>query len=314
MRIRRGLLFWGLFLIPLGALPLLVRAGVLDADLFADAWRFWPLLLVVAGLALILGRTRAGLVGTMAAGIVLGLIAGGALASGTGFIGIGDCSPGRTGGQVVQQSGTFADRAEVRFDLDCGSLDVAVVSGTDWDVDADYRGEPPRITATDTTLAVDSPEGFGLRGQNWTVRLPADRLGEISMQGNASTGTMDLSTAELTRFGADFNAGDLRVDASDASIDRVDVSINAGRIRLTLGQGGVTGSLSANAGSLELCVPPDVGLRFTVDDQITFGHNLDDRGLSRDGDTWTRGGASPVIDLAVDGNAASFSLDPEGGC
>ncbi|MGH2473884.1 MAG: hypothetical protein ACRDIL_01365, partial [Candidatus Limnocylindrales bacterium] len=263
----------------------------------------------------ILGRTRAGLLGTAIAGIALGLVAGGAIASGPGFIGnIGDCGPGRSGGQVVEGSGTFTDRADVRFDLDCGSLDVSVVSGTDWDVRAEYRGESPQITETDTSLSLESPDGFGLRGQDWTVRLPADRLGEISMQGNASTGTIDLSTAELTRFLADFNAGDLRVDASDASIDRVDVSLNAGRIRMTLGQGGVSGSLSANAGSLELCVPPDVGLRFTVDDQITFGHNLDDRGLSRDGDTWTRDGDSPVIDLAVDGNATNFSLDPEDGC
>lgn len=37
MRIRRGLLFWGLFLIPLGGIPLLARAGTIDAARFADA-------------------------------------------------------------------------------------------------------------------------------------------------------------------------------------------------------------------------------------------------------------------------------------
>jgi hypothetical protein len=77
-----------------------------------------------------------------------------------------------------------------------------------------------------------------------------------------------------------------------------------------------SGSLSANAGSIELCVPPEATLRFRVEEQLTFGHNLDDRGLVRSGDVWTREGGvgAPVIDLSIEGNAANFSLDPSGGC
>ncbi|HET7167719.1 MAG TPA: hypothetical protein VFI69_00830 [Candidatus Limnocylindrales bacterium] len=318
MRIRRGLLFWGLFLIPVGALPLLVRAGALDPARVADAWRLWPILLVALGIALILGRGRAGLLGTSIAAVALGLVVGGALASGTGLIGnFGDCAnPGRGGDQVVEQSGTFSAPAAVRFDLDCGAFDVSVVSGSDWNARAEYRGQAPEINASGSSLNLVSPSGFGLHGQDWTVRLPADQLGELSITSNATAGTIDLSTAELSRFGADFNAGDLRVNASQAAVAQVDVSMNAGRLRLTLGSGPVAGSLSANAGAMELCVPPDASLRFQVDDQITFGHNLGDRGLTRNGNTWTRGGTAgdASIDLSIDGNAASFTLDPEGGC
>ena len=49
MRIRRGHLFWGLLLIPLGAIPLLVRAGTLDATRLGDTGRFWPLTLCRIG-------------------------------------------------------------------------------------------------------------------------------------------------------------------------------------------------------------------------------------------------------------------------
>lgn len=318
MRIRRGLLFWGLFLIPVGVLPLLVRAGTLDAAQVADAWRLWPLLLVALGIALILGRSRAGLVGTSIAAIALGLVVGGAFASGTGFISnVGDCAnPGRGADQVAEQSGTFNAPASVRFDLDCGKFDVSVVSGSDWDVRAGYRGEAPNISGSDSSLTIESPKGFGLHGEDWTVRLPVDQLGDMSITSNATAGTIDLSTAELSHFSADFNAGDLRVNASQAAVAQVEVSMNAGRLRLSLGNGPVTGSLSANAGAMELCVPPDANLRFQVDDQITFGHNLRDRGLTRNGNTWTRAGTAgdATIDLSVDGNAASFTLDPEGGC
>jgi hypothetical protein len=91
--------------------------------------------------------------------------------------------------------------------------------------------------------------------------------------------------------------------------------MNAGRARITLGATAVTGSLSANAGSFELCVRPEMGLRLQVTDQLTFAHNLGDRGLARDGDTWTRPGSSgAIVDLEIDGNAANLTLDPEGGC
>ena len=66
MRIRRGLLFWGLFLIPLGGISLLTRVGTIDPAVFVDAWRLWPLVLVVIGLTLLLGRYRAGLIGVIA--------------------------------------------------------------------------------------------------------------------------------------------------------------------------------------------------------------------------------------------------------
>jgi len=51
-----------------------------------------------------------------------------------------------------------------------------------------------------------------------------------------------------------------------------------------------------------------------VQDQLTFATNLDSRGLTESGDTWTRAGTGALIDLSIEGNAASFTLDPEGGC
>ena len=74
MRIRRGLMFVGLFLIPLGAIPLLVRAGYLPDDLITGIWRWWPLLLVGLGIALLLGRSKAGLIGTAVIALVLGTL------------------------------------------------------------------------------------------------------------------------------------------------------------------------------------------------------------------------------------------------
>lgn len=91
--------------------------------------------------------------------------------------------------------------------------------------------------------------------------------------------------------------------------------MNAGRARVSLGAGSTQGSLAANAGAIDLCVPADAALVLRVPDQLTFAHNLEQRGLTRDGDTWRRAGSGgDTIDLSVNGNAASFTLDPDGGC
>ena len=157
--------------------------------------------------------------------------------------------------------------------------------------------------------------GSGLRRQAWTVELPADRLRDLQLHANAGTTTATLAGAELSTLDVELNAGDVRIDATDARVSRVDISTNAGRVRLGV-DSDTTGSMTANAGSLELCAPDDATLRIRVQEQLTFGHNLDDRGLTKIGETWTREGddGAPVIDLSVSGNAASFTLDPEGGC
>ena len=92
--------------------------------------------------------------------------------------------------------------------------------------------------------------------------------------------------------------------------------MNAGRIRLDVGAAALEGDVSVNAGAIDICVPEGVGLRFDVNDQLTFVHNLGSRGLSRSGNTWTRDatGGAPEIDLSIEGNAASLTLNPEGGC
>ena len=316
MRIRPGLLFWGIFFLLLGGIPLLVRAGVLDPNVLADAWRLWPLLLVALGVSLILGRTSAGLLGTALAAVVLGIAAGGVLASGTTFIGnVGGCGSNASTDQQLQDAGTFTGTATASFDLDCGALDLSAKQGSDWNVQAKYHGSAPMLDRTDTSLALDSPDGFGVRRQDWTVSVPTDQTGEVKIDANASSVTGLLGGAKLTDFHLSINAGDARIDASQGTLGRIDVSANAARVRLSVGSD-TTGSLSANAGSIELCTPPGAGLRFQVAEQLTFAHNLKDQGLVKDGDVWTRDGATgaPTIDLSIEGNAANFALDPVGGC
>jgi hypothetical protein len=315
MRVRRGLLFWGLLLIPLGAIPLAARAGGMDPARLIDAWRLWPLIVIGIGLLIIGSRTWLSIVGLALTALTIGTIGGAALASGTIWLGaIGGCGFGSDTTAAVDKTGAFEQPATVRLNLNCGTIDFRANDSTSWTVHASYRGSPPAIDANADSLAVRSPSE-GDRNEDWTIAVPASQLRSLDLAANAATTTADLGTAGLDELQGDLNAGDVRIHAGSATIHAVDMTMNAGRIRLALGLGGTTGSLSVNAGALDLCVPPTAGLRLTVDDQLTFVTNLSSRGLAHDGNVWTRpdsGGGT--IDLSVSGNAAAFNLDPNGGC
>lgn len=318
MRIRRGLLFWGLFLIPLGAIPLLVRAGALDAAQLTDVWRLWPVVLILLGLAVLLGRRQAGLIGVAVAALALGGLAGSALASGPQWIGdIGTCIPRTDDLSSTSADGEFSGSGDVVIDLDCGRADVSTAAGSTWQVEVRSAGGAPAIDAGPTRLDLRAPADVGRHRYEWDVALPAETTRSIDLTANAGTSRLVLEGMTLRSVSADVNAGDLAIDAATASIDRLDIELNAGRARITFGdRGSTSGDLSANAGALELCVPPGVGLDLQVEEQLTFAHDLESKGLERVGDRWTRAatGGAPTVDLRIDGNAASLTLDPEEGC
>ncbi len=315
MRIRRGLLFWGLLLIPLGAVPLLVRGGYLDVGAFPDLWRFWPLILIGIGLALLLGRRSIGLVLVAVTALVLGTLGGAALAGAD--VGVGNftsCLDTGDESASLDREGSFSGPGSISLDLDCGSADLTTAPGSNWALQADYRGDPPLIQSGASSLEVSAPDGFGSGRQDWTVTAPADRLRSVDLEANAASSSLVLAGATLDQVQVDANAGEVLIDGSGASIAELDVEVNAGRARITLDASTTTGDLSVNAGAIELCVPADASLRLEVPDQFTFASNLESRGLTRDGDTWTRAGTAGPIVLTIDGNAASFTLDPEEGC
>jgi len=313
MRVRRGLLFWGLLLIPLGAIPLLVRAGQIDPARLADAWRFWPLIIIGLGVAILASRTPASIIGLVVVALTIGSIGGAAIASGNLWFGaFGSCGIGGSTQTSLDKTGTFSGPAAVRLELDCGKVDLRASQDAGWTLHAAYRGDPPQLVAGGDHLDLRTPTGADRR-QEWTLGIPASALHSLELKANAATSTIDLGAAALDELGGDVNAGDIRISAGSATIRSIDLEMNAGRMRLTLGRAAANGKLSVNAGAVDLCVPDGVGLRLDVEDQLTFVTNLSSRGLTRDGSVWTRPGAA-TIDLSLHGNAASFNLNPNGGC
>jgi hypothetical protein len=319
VNVNRGLVFWGVAFITAGAVALAVQSGAIAGDAARQAWRFWPVVLIVIGLAVIAARTPFALVATVAAGLVLGALGG------TFVAGVPDGMSIGCGGETDQrigEDGDFDGSGSVALDFNCGELDVSVGSGSGWVVDARYAsGARPEITSTADSLRVSVEGGTGFMGfadarQAWDITLPSDVDLALDLQANAASSRFDLAGATLTAFDLSANAGEVHLDLTGADASDFSIDANAGSVELTVdADTSLDGSIGLNAGSFELCVADGTSVEITVEEgNITFSHNLDDSGLTRSGDTWRSGSGAADVRLRVEGNAASFTYDPDGGC
>ena len=318
MKYNRGLLFWGLALITGGAVALAAQQGYLDRDWLAGAWRLWPLILIAIGLSILAARTPFAIVGTILAALVVGAAGGAVVAVGPWVAACGGSQPTN----LTTEEGTFGEAAEVSLDFNCGSLEVATTDSDGWSVASGRQGgDPARVTADRSRLHVESSEheGWWTAGrQHWIVGLPAATTYQLEVTPNAADATIDLGGGTFTSVSLNPNASAVRLILSDAQVDNLDLSLNAGSAVVLIGAGtSMDASVSVNAGSIEVCTADGVALSVTTDANITFSHNLDESGLTRTGDTWSTAGyadADEQVHIDLDGNAASFALNPEGGC
>lgn len=326
MRINRGLLGWAIFLLIVGAVPLAVRAGYLSEAQIRDAGRLWPLILIGIGVGILLARTRWAFLGSILVAGTFGLIMGGLLSGGVqGFTGSACGRDAGTTAFAPREGPLTGTSGSVEINLNCGDLSVAAAQGNSWHVEGEDRnGGGPNLNADNAALSVRSrdnnggPLGVFGAGETWRITLPdAVRL-DLNMNLNAGSSRMNLGGAAVGTVELNLNAGSATVDlGSVRELGDLQIGLNAGSLKLTLPSQSVSGSIEANAGSVNLCVPPGVALRLRTAESIVASYDYEGHGLVKNGTTWQTPGfetAAIRIDLNTQANAGSFSLDPEGGC
>lgn len=317
MNYHRGLLFWGLALITGGAVALAAQQGYIDRESLAGAWRLWPLILIAIGLSILAARTPFAIVGTIVAALVVGAAGGALITVGPGVAACGGSEPIT----LKTEQGEFGDAADVSLDFNCGSLEVGTTDSGEWSVASGRQGgDPATITADRSRLHVESSEHGWLDGgrQHWIVGLPTDTTYQLEITPNAADSNIDLGGGTFTSVSINPNAGSVRLVLSDAQVDKLDLSLNAGSAVILIGPGSsMDASLSVNAGSIDVCIADGVALQVVTDGNFSFANNLDESGLIHAGDSWSTrdySSAGDRVHIDLEGNAASFTLNPEGGC
>jgi hypothetical protein len=323
MHIDRRLLGWGVFFVLTGAIPLAVRGGYLDEAQVSSWFLLWPLLLVGWGLGLLLRRTPIDWIGGAMAAVVLGLMAGGALASGFGGVRFGGgCGDDRQGSTFATQSGALPGGGQLNVEFNCGTVAIAAIDGDTWSVagtDTDGRG--PRVETSGTTVSIGTPNtGFfpEVGRSTWTVGIPRSSPVALGMTLNAGDGSADLAGARVMSTSLTVNAGSFRLDlANAAEAGDVNATVNAGEGVVSLPAGDRSANLSLNAGDLEVCLPAGSAVRVRWSGALG-SNDLDQSGLTEiDDDTWVTQGfteTAPHLELRVSANAGSFNLTIGGPC
>lgn len=321
MHINRGLLFWGVALITAGVVALAASQGWIDTSILAEAWKLWPVILIAIGLSIVLARTPFAWLGGLAAGVIVGL-AGGALIAGVPVGGIGSCSG--TPGSSETANGSFTgQQASVTLELTCGNLSMSMVDGATWRADtAVSNGDQPSLGGGANSLDIRSHDNglpFGHDREAWTVQLGREVAYDLSATLNAADAHLDARGGTFGSINLTTNAGTTDLLLDGAQVADLHIQLNAGTANVVAdGDSDVAGSMQSNAGAMNLCAASGAGLQITVNSSVAFSHNLAERGLQQQGnDTWVTpsfASAAHKIVLEVEGNAASFTLNPEDGC
>lgn len=324
MRIDRRLLGWGLFLIIVGAIPLLVRGGYVDRSQIEDWPSLWPLLLIGWGIGLVLRRTPGELLGRAISVTVLGVMVGGLIATGFGGLpSFGACGDGTGATTFGNRSGTLSDPGRVNVEFSCGTLNVKAVDGTDWSVSGrGPDGLGPEIVADFGRVQVkpqdDEFRGFTDDSSAWTVEVPRTPRVDVGITLNAGEGTIDLAGANLGSLSTTLNAGSLDFKlGSTAALATVNGTVNAGSATFDLPGSVTDANLTLNAGSITVCLPAGTPINVRWNGALG-SNNFDSAGLRKiDDEHWMTSGlslADPHVELRASANAGSFNLDLGGSC
>jgi hypothetical protein len=328
MSVDRRLVNLGIFLLILGAIPLAVSQGWIARETISRAWELWPLILIGIGIGLILRRTPFHFAGGLLVAATVGTMSGALLAGALslGALGCGNAAAA-TDPSILDEHGTFAGgTSSVVLRATCASLSVGPASGAGWGVTVTgTAGARPTLEQAANRLEVRSPDGPVVvpfadgRRSRWNVTLGSDAaytLVDVNL--NAGEANIDLAGLRVETLTAQGNGvGNSRLLLHDATVGHLDVQINAGDLKIGLPAGaGLVGRIQANAASVALCADPGTGLRLR-NTSVVSGDNFAAAGLVRAGSTWESpgvGSAAHIIDLALDGAANSFTLNPSEGC
>jgi hypothetical protein len=243
-------------LIGLGIVFLLNNLDILPWSLWGTLWRFWPVILIIIGLEIILTRSNVGWGVSLAVGVVVvGLIVGLAVAMApAGLVRVGSVVPQT--GSVVRELGDIREaQADISFGggrLEVGSLPASSKELVLVDYQVEVPGRAPKID-------LEAQEGRGvlrITGQDsmrigpgstidrWELRLSRRIPLDLTLRLGATEGRIDLS--------------DLRVRSLE-----LDVGASSVTVRFPREAGATQATVRAGAASLTLEIPPEVGVRVT---------------------------------------------------
>lgn len=280
---RRGITI-AILLIGLGTALLLGNLGIISIN-WLNLLQFWPLILILMGLDIMLGgRSVLGSLSIAALGIalVIGAIIWAGVGPGTG-----------PGGQIVtkpiQQELGDVTALKATLELGAANADIHAEHGSTYAVKGEYHG--------DERMPIDV--SYERNGDTGALDLTqkSDKLNNLNIK--TSELTLGLTDAVPVNLTVNAGVGNATFDLTDIQLDSLDLNGGVGNVTLTLpGSGKYNAKIDAGVGNITVYIPKEIEARIHYDSGISE-LNIDSRFHKIDDETWETSGYSDA-DNAVD--------------
>jgi hypothetical protein len=233
-----------LVLISLGVVFLLNNLGIVEVSVWELMFRFWPILLVAAGLDILLGH-RSGWGSLLALVLTLALLAGGV------WLYLSGIKPAPAG-EELNLSCEESTQIEVIIAPGVGDLHISALSDSKDIIEGTLRGgnvEPECKSEGDTTTYI--------------IESGATILGPFPDKWYWDLG---LSPEVPIDLNVDFGVGEAEADLTGLDISDLDVHMAIGRGVVTLPRdGNFSGSVDGSIGELVIVIPEGMAARLAFD-------------------------------------------------
>jgi len=293
---RRPSLFWPIILIGVGVIFLLYNMNLITGNPWPMIFNLWPVLLIVIGLDILLGRRSAA--GSIVSAVLALLVVAGAI----WLLVARPNLPFLVGGELKHENLAY-DLKDIRtahaeIDFSTGESRLYALSDSSKLIegrishygDLNWRVDESGERADIRVGTVASINVFGVSGETWDIGLNPRVTYNLEVNLGAGRATIDLSDLELSGGSIDVGVGSAEVRLPDS-----------GRFRLRI-NGGV--------GGLTIIAPREIALRAEVNTGIgSFNNSSRLRSVGeRAYETEDFGSAENSITLDVDVGVGSVTI------
>lgn len=285
-----------LILIAAGILLLLNQTGRLPWSVWGTLWRFWPVILILIGVEVLVGVSRSAawyVVGLIVAIVVLGGIIVYAVYRSN------EPSAPRpaTQTETVIQSTEDADRGKITLRFGVGTLEVHALADSPNFVEGEIEYGQYSLQAERSFRMRDGQAQFSLsaRSEPNMIWTPGDNVGE---RWNLKFTPRIPLEMEVT-----LGVGSADIDLRELKVAQLDVKGGVGQTKLLFpaGAGLTRATVSSGVGEVILEIPPDVGAKIRVSKGLS-GVNVSSGRFVRSGDEYVSSNyatAENKLDLEV---------------
>lgn len=309
-------------LISVGAVLLLQNFNLLPDNIWSTLWRFWPLILILIGLQIILGKSRT-------SSLILAVLS---------LILIGGLVLIASAKEDKRVEAWFKDR--IGIDLRIGDLPLSSLIGSEKQanlgvekektLNSSFRDIKIDISTGKLTLNTEDsdnpfnleaihPEGIGIPDlksdlENGVLTINLNTRNEGSflntnfgrMEYNAKIGKPELETA----LDINVSTGKAEVDLEQLNLKNINLRVSTGAADVSLNKEALPkerSRLKVSTGSLEVRIPESVGLQIKYD--VGVGRlKVDESNISGDGTYTSQNYESAAKKVILDAEVGTGSL------